>query len=44
MELRADIELSDEDRIDEILPPGVNVNPDDAGYDNPFLRPEALRR
>jgi hypothetical protein len=38
--------LSDEilDRIDEIVPPGTNVNPADTGYDNPALRPEALRR
>ena len=42
----ADVELSDDvlDRIDEIVPPGVNVNPADAGYQNPALRPEALRR
>jgi aryl-alcohol dehydrogenase-like predicted oxidoreductase len=42
----ADVELSDEvlDRIDEIVPPGVNVNPSDAGYENPALRPAALRR
>jgi hypothetical protein len=42
----ADVELSDEllDRIDEIVPPGENVNPADTGYDNPALRPEALRR
>jgi aryl-alcohol dehydrogenase-like predicted oxidoreductase len=42
----ADVELSDDllDRIDEIVPPGVNVNPADTGYDNPALRPEALRR
>ena len=42
----ADAELSDEllDRIDEIVPPGQNVNPADTGYDNPALRPEALRR
>jgi aryl-alcohol dehydrogenase-like predicted oxidoreductase len=42
----ADVELSDEllDRIDEIAPPGQNVNPADTGYDNPALRPEALRR
>jgi aryl-alcohol dehydrogenase-like predicted oxidoreductase len=41
-----DVELSDEllDRIDEIVPPGQNVNPADTGYDNPALRPEALRR
>jgi aryl-alcohol dehydrogenase-like predicted oxidoreductase len=42
----AEVELSDDvlDRIDEIVPPGVNVNPRDAGYDNPALQPEALRR
>ena len=42
----ADVELSDEvlDRIDEIVPPGVTVNPADVGWDNPGLRPEALRR
>jgi aryl-alcohol dehydrogenase-like predicted oxidoreductase len=42
----ADVQLSGEllDRIDEIVPPGVNVNPTDAGYDNPALQPEALRR
>src|ERR687894_106447 len=41
-----DVELSDEllDRIDEIVPPGVNVNPADVGWDNPALTPEALRR
>jgi aryl-alcohol dehydrogenase-like predicted oxidoreductase len=42
----ADVELSDDilDRIDEIVPPGVNVNPADAGWDNPALAPEARRR
>jgi aryl-alcohol dehydrogenase-like predicted oxidoreductase len=42
----ADVGISDEllDRIDEIVPPGVNVNPADAGYENPALAPEALRR
>src|SRR4051812_2652092 len=42
----ADVELSADvlDRIDEIVPPGVNVNPADAGWDNPALRPDALRR
>jgi len=42
----ADVELSDEvlDRIDEIVPPGVTLNPADVGWDNPSLRPEALRR
>jgi aryl-alcohol dehydrogenase-like predicted oxidoreductase len=32
------------DAIDEIVAPGVNVNPADAGYDNPALRPAARRR
>ena len=42
----ADVQLSDEvlDRIDDIVPPGTNVNPDDGGWQNPALRPEARRR
>jgi aryl-alcohol dehydrogenase-like predicted oxidoreductase len=32
------------DKIDEIVPPGVNVNPADAGWSNPALEPAALRR
>ncbi|CUU56941.1 Predicted oxidoreductase [Parafrankia irregularis] len=32
------------DRIDEIVPPGVNVNPEDAGYVPPALADSALRR
>jgi hypothetical protein len=32
------------DRIDEIVAPGVNVNPVDGGYQNPDLTPAALRR
>jgi len=32
------------DRIDEIVPPGVTVNPTDIGWQNPDLAPEALRR
>jgi aryl-alcohol dehydrogenase-like predicted oxidoreductase len=32
------------DRIDEIVPPGMNLNPADAGWSNPYLRPEARRR
>jgi aryl-alcohol dehydrogenase-like predicted oxidoreductase len=42
----ADVQLSDDvlDRIDEIVPPGVNLNPTDAGWDNPDLTPQALRR
>jgi aryl-alcohol dehydrogenase-like predicted oxidoreductase len=42
----ADVVLSDDvlDRIDEIVPPGTNLNPRDAGYENPALAPEARRR
>ncbi len=42
----ADVELSDQmlDRIDEIVPPGVNVNPADGGWPNPALQPAARRR
>ncbi len=42
----ADVELSDEllDKIDEIVGPGVNVNPADQGWQNPELAPEARRR
>ena len=42
----ADVELTDDllDRIDEIVPPGIDVNPADAGWDNPALEPGALRR
>jgi aryl-alcohol dehydrogenase-like predicted oxidoreductase len=42
----ADVELSDEvlDRIDEIVPPGVNLNPSDGGWQNPALEPDARRR
>ena len=42
----AEVELSDEllDKIDEIVPPGVNVNPADQGWQNPELAPEARRR
>jgi aryl-alcohol dehydrogenase-like predicted oxidoreductase len=32
------------DRIDEIVPPGVNVNPADGGWVNPALQPAARRR
>jgi aryl-alcohol dehydrogenase-like predicted oxidoreductase len=41
-----DVTLSDDvlDRIDEIVPPGVNVNPDDIGHQNPALAPAARRR
>jgi aryl-alcohol dehydrogenase-like predicted oxidoreductase len=42
----ADLELSDDvlDRIDEIVPPGVNINPSDGGWPNPALEPAARRR
>jgi aryl-alcohol dehydrogenase-like predicted oxidoreductase len=32
------------DRIDEIVPPGLNVNPSETGWSNPALEPAALRR
>jgi aryl-alcohol dehydrogenase-like predicted oxidoreductase len=32
------------DRIDEIVPPGTNVNAVDAGWQNPALEPSARRR
>jgi aryl-alcohol dehydrogenase-like predicted oxidoreductase len=32
------------DRIDEIVPPGTNVNPVDGGWQNPALEPQARRR
>jgi aryl-alcohol dehydrogenase-like predicted oxidoreductase len=32
------------DRIDEIVPPGINLNPADRGYDPPALANPALRR
>jgi aryl-alcohol dehydrogenase-like predicted oxidoreductase len=42
----ADVKLSDEllDKIDEIVPPGLNVNPRDAGYVPPALAEASLRR
>jgi hypothetical protein len=42
----ADVELSDDvlDRIDEIVRPGVDVNPVDGGWDNPALAPSERRR
>jgi aryl-alcohol dehydrogenase-like predicted oxidoreductase len=42
----AEVELSDDvlDRIDEIVPPGVNLNPNDSGWQNPALQAEARRR
>jgi aryl-alcohol dehydrogenase-like predicted oxidoreductase len=42
----SDVTLSDEvlDRIDEIVPPGVNLSPADGGWGNPALTPGARRR
>jgi aryl-alcohol dehydrogenase-like predicted oxidoreductase len=42
----AEVELSDEllDRIDEVVPPGTNLNPADAGFENAALEPSARRR
>ncbi len=42
----AQVHLDDEllDRIDEIVPPGVTINPTDAGWTNPALEPSARRR
>ncbi len=42
----AEVELSDAvlDRIDEIVPPGVNINSGDEGWANPALEPAARRR
>jgi aryl-alcohol dehydrogenase-like predicted oxidoreductase len=42
----ADVELSDDvlDRIDEIVPPGLDVNPTDGGWENPALNRSARRR
>jgi len=42
----ADVVLTDDvlDRIDEIVPPGVNVSPADGGWPNPGLEPAARRR
>jgi aryl-alcohol dehydrogenase-like predicted oxidoreductase len=42
----ADVTLSADvlDRIDEIVPPGTNLNPGDAGWSNPALEPSARRR
>jgi aryl-alcohol dehydrogenase-like predicted oxidoreductase len=42
----AEAGLSDEllDAIDEIVPPGVTINPADGGWANPSLHPRARRR
>jgi aryl-alcohol dehydrogenase-like predicted oxidoreductase len=41
-----DVQLDDAllDRIDELVPPGTNLNPADAGWTNPDLAPAARRR
>jgi aryl-alcohol dehydrogenase-like predicted oxidoreductase len=41
-----DVTLSQDvlDKIDEIVPPGVNLNPADSGWTNPALAPAARRR
>jgi aryl-alcohol dehydrogenase-like predicted oxidoreductase len=42
----ADVKLSDDllDRIDQIVTPGININPADGGWVNPALQPAARRR
>jgi aryl-alcohol dehydrogenase-like predicted oxidoreductase len=42
----ADVQLSDDvlDKIDEIVPPGVNINDADGGWSNPALTPANRRR
>jgi aryl-alcohol dehydrogenase-like predicted oxidoreductase len=42
----AGVTLDDDllDRIDELVPPGVNVNPTDAGYESPALAVDTRRR
>jgi aryl-alcohol dehydrogenase-like predicted oxidoreductase len=42
----ADVQLSDDvlNKIDEIVPPGVNLNEGDSGWQNPALEPAARRR
>jgi len=42
----ADVVLDDAvlDRIDEIVPPGINLNPADGGWASPALEPAARRR
>jgi aryl-alcohol dehydrogenase-like predicted oxidoreductase len=42
----ADVELSGDalDRIDKIVPPGLNLNPADGGWVSPALEPAARRR
>ena len=42
----ADVELTDDvlDRIDEIVPPGANLHPLDAGWQPPALTDASRRR
>ena len=42
----ADVQLPDDvlDRIDKIVPPGINLNPADGGWVSPALEPAARRR
>ncbi len=42
----SEVELATDvlDRIDEIVPPGTNMNPADGGWQNPALEPAARRR
>jgi hypothetical protein len=42
----ADVELPADvlDRIDKIVPPGINLNPADGGWVSPALEPAARRR
>jgi aryl-alcohol dehydrogenase-like predicted oxidoreductase len=42
----ADVELDNDilDRIDEVVPPGVDLNPDDIFYDAPAITEKRLRR
>jgi aryl-alcohol dehydrogenase-like predicted oxidoreductase len=42
----ADVQLADDvlDQVDQIVPPGENLNPGDAGWQNPALEPRARRR
>jgi aryl-alcohol dehydrogenase-like predicted oxidoreductase len=42
----ADVQLSDDvlNKIDEIVPPGLNINPSDRGWEPPWLTDSSLRR
>ena len=42
----AEVVLSDDvlDRIDEIVPPGLTINPENNGWVSPALNPGARRR